>query len=406
MDPLPSTLRFARTGKPRTDTVLNRVETLLDLYQGSADDYTRLVKACDLFFTLDYWLKYYQSGPSYEKGQAGGVQLLYGMVVSILCKAFNNCTVNVLPRELELMFGRELTGEGYKVDVEWGQAGYAGKEELGKYRLSFKLGKAYQFPWWQPSGSESVSVLAESSRCQPTTVVHLGGDKPNWGYCVMTMNREIYMAKHAPATKVDGRVKLGAYHSYYLEGQPVQFAGSMLIVAGKVSAVCPDSGHYKPNDNNTLAVLQALIMFGVALDAVAVFPWSGDVVVMANDFIDAKADWVKLRTNQGKNRRVNAGDWLEKQPPEIKRWVDWVERMNAVNSKAPVSAPVVSGPPAPGFALPSSYVSYSLSPVGPELAPPEAPEVVPQEAFIPDVNDVSDMYAPYVLYGGEVPVIP
>jgi hypothetical protein len=369
MDQIPSNLKFGRTNSRRTDIILDRAETLIDLYNGSPEEFVSLVHACDLFFTLDYWLKYYKSNALFEKEQAATVQSLYVAVVNVLCKAFK-CTVNVLPRELELMFGRELTEEGYKVDIVWGQASYVqSPKQLSKYRLRFKDGgKAYQYPWWQGSSDNGVLVLAESSRCQPVTTVHIGtGDKPNWGYCVMTMNREIYMAQHASA-KRDSRARVvkGAYHSYYLEGQPVQFAGSMLIMKGKVVAVCPDSGHYKPNDNNTLAFLLALTMFGVPLFDVAVCPWDASAWVLAQDFIDAKADWNLLRVNQSANLSKNAADWLYKQPPEIKKWVAWATEQARLAS-SPGSGPGPS--PGVGSGQPGNYNGYGITPVTASVQP-------------------------------------
>src|SRR5208283_5523247 len=91
-------LRFSR--KSRYDTILNRVEELIDLHNGSGEEYVRLAYECDLFFTLDYWLKYYTSNSAlYEGDQANVVQQLYLEIVNMLCSAFK-VSVNVLPREL------------------------------------------------------------------------------------------------------------------------------------------------------------------------------------------------------------------------------------------------------------------------------------------------------------------
>ncbi|MGA2721369.1 MAG: hypothetical protein ABSG79_03045 [Bryobacteraceae bacterium] len=395
-------LRFSR--KSRYDIILNRNEELIDLHNGCIEEYLRLAYECDLFFTIDYWLKYYKSNSAlYEGDQANVVQQLYLEIVNMLCTAFK-VSVNVLPRELETMFGRELTGEGHKVDVEWGQGGYVkDKTELGKYRLRFKDGKVYQYPWWEASPSNGALVLAESKRAQPTKSVHVGAstDKPNWGYCVMTMNREIYMAQHAmPERLPNGKLKLGTYHSYYLQGQPTQFAGSMLIKNGAVEGVCPDSGHYKPTDNSTLALLWALQMFGVSLDGVAVFPWDAGATVMANDFVASKGDWNALVANGTVSHNRNVQDWLVKQPPEIKAWVKrqnkidaWLDRQRQERQAS--LAPQV--PQTPAMVL-DTDTHYDITPVTVPGVVIEASDysnyVVyqgvsdqPQEDYIPDVDD-------------------
>src|ERR1041385_6372527 len=103
---LPTTI--TNTRKRRGDGVLDRVDELLRLHNSGTSQWGSMVHACDLFFTLDYWLKWYKTGGSYETDQAGNVTELYGTVLRLLCMGFQ-CTVNVLPRELETMFGRELT---------------------------------------------------------------------------------------------------------------------------------------------------------------------------------------------------------------------------------------------------------------------------------------------------------
>src|SRR5436190_17463850 len=93
-----STLAFSR--KRRNDIVLNRVEELISFHNGCQEEYLQLAYECDLFFTLDYWLKYYNSNSAlYEGDQLGVVQALYLEVVNMLCASFK-VSVNVLPREL------------------------------------------------------------------------------------------------------------------------------------------------------------------------------------------------------------------------------------------------------------------------------------------------------------------
>src|SRR5207253_8019605 len=157
--PLPTTLTDSRVR--RGDIVLDRVEALILAHNSAINEYAALIQACDLFFTLDYWLKWYKINGSYEVNQAPTVTTLYGMVVERLMAGFQ-CTVNVLPRELELMFGRELTTDGYDTDYTQGLAKFAEKPDVNKYRLWFKGGKIYQYPWWKPNWADGALVPAES----------------------------------------------------------------------------------------------------------------------------------------------------------------------------------------------------------------------------------------------------
>jgi hypothetical protein len=109
----------------------------------------------------------------------------------------------------------------------------------------------------------------------------------------------------------------------------------MLIIKGKVWAVCPDSGHYKPTDNSTLALLQALRMHAVPLEDVAVFSWNGALMVMADDFTSANADWNKLVANQQTSKDAIAQDWYDKQPAEVQKWFDKITRPNRQAQEGP-----------------------------------------------------------------------
>ncbi len=87
------------------DPILKRIDTLLGYLESLRGQPNYPVVVCDLFFTLDYWLKIYRSNRHMDKGRAPAVQALYERVVKVLCETFN-CPLNALPRELELMFGR------------------------------------------------------------------------------------------------------------------------------------------------------------------------------------------------------------------------------------------------------------------------------------------------------------
>ncbi len=271
------------------DVILAQIDALIEVYGRFRTVPKGLVIACDLFFTLDYWLKIYLTNPQMEKGRARAVQALYECVAYMLCRVFG-CTINTLPRELELMFGRELSDLGVEVDVlgEIGeQAFYAKRADLPLYKLQFRHGLTYQFKWWE-KGSCGL-VLANSERAY-SPEAGAGDVGENYGYFVMSMGRDIYMMRHGSIKDSNYRI----FHSTYLAGDTTMAAGSMLIEHGIVKRIRPDSGHYKPTSSNMLALLQTLQMVGVQIAGIVMENFHGQEVGTAVDFFRKNADWDRL----------------------------------------------------------------------------------------------------------------
>src|SRR5437764_13303528 len=84
----------------KTDIILARIDSLMDALWKAPDAGAQLYVGCDLFFSLDYWLKTYKWNRKMESDRLPAVQALYEWVVGFLCRSFK-VTVNVLPRELE-----------------------------------------------------------------------------------------------------------------------------------------------------------------------------------------------------------------------------------------------------------------------------------------------------------------
>jgi hypothetical protein len=221
----------------KNDIVLARIDALLDHYWRTKDESQRLIFMSDLFFTLDYWLKIYGTNSGMEKGRLPAVQALCESAAQALCVAFK-CTINGLPRELELMWGREMSKCGVKRDLVDNYADYITRSEAAKYRLVFKGGKAYQLPWFNPAASSG---------------------------------RDLYMAKH----RAGGPGGKGFYHSSYVGGDPIVCSGTMLIQQGVTKRIRFDSGHYQPHANNYRALIMALRMWGVPLQNVAFEDFNG-----------------------------------------------------------------------------------------------------------------------------------
>jgi hypothetical protein len=259
----------------KKDIVLARIDALLEHYWRTKDESQRLIFMSDLFFTLDYWLKMYQTNRVMEKGRLPAVQALYERAAYALCDVFK-CTINGLPRELELMWGREMSKCGVKRDLVDNYAEYITRSEAAKYRLVFKGGKAYQLPWFDSTKS-SGPILAESKHAYDQQAFVLASRKDDaikntdYGFFVLTMGRDLYMAKH----RGGGPSGKGFYHSSYVGGDPIICSGTMLITQGTIRRIRFDSGHYMPHANNYRALLMALRMWGVPLGAVAFEDFNG-----------------------------------------------------------------------------------------------------------------------------------
>lgn len=284
----------------KNDVVLTRIDDLVKQYAVTTGDVRSLPVLGDLFFSIDYWLKIHRQNSKMEEGRQPAMYALYQAVAEKLCRLFG-CTINGLPRELEFMFGRELSGIGAQVDLVQNRASYVEPQNLWQYRLRFKGGLAYQHPWWEAKVTKA-AVLAESSRAY-NKLAFVRNNNPNaipnddYGFFVMSMGREIYMMKHQPCSLSGEK---GVYHSAYLHGGTAAAAGTMLIRGGKVLRVRSDSGHYKPQDTNMVGLLKALQMRGVSLSHVKVENFQGTVAVKAEEFVAANGTWQKFvdaRTN-------------------------------------------------------------------------------------------------------------
>jgi hypothetical protein len=302
----------------KNDIVLARIDALLDHYVRTTDSAQRLIFVSDLFFTLDYWLKMYRTNTRMEKGRLPAVQALYEATAYALCAAFN-CTINGLPRELELMWGREMSRCGVVRDLVDNYAEYITRAEAAIFRLVFKGGKAYQLPWFNPS-KWSGPVLAESKYAYEPDAVVMASRKPgaipntDYGFFVLTMSRDLYMAKH----RTGGPARKGFYHSSYVAGDPVVCGGTMLIQQGVIKRIRFDSGHYQPQANNYRALIMALRMWGVPLQDVKFEDFNGWLLgtdpsktvqepgIGTVDFILRQTDTqLKLFANRNKNLGVN-----------------------------------------------------------------------------------------------------
>jgi hypothetical protein len=286
------------------DVVLTNIDKLVQMYDGVRNEgFKGIYVAGNLYFTVDYWLKVVNTDPTLDKGRLPAINGLYICVVDVL-KGLFKCEVNTLPRELELMFGRELTKDGRRVDIIDRAAYWMSRAEAEQYKLMIEDRRIYQYTWWDKDAA-NVKVLA-NSKSTANPGVHVGNDAPEFqefAFYTMSMSRDIYMAKHKTATGVGKQD--GIYHSAYLSGGAVMAAGSMLIRDGVILGLRPDSGHYQPTDMNSLSLLEALQMQGVPLDRCEVHTWDGNGAEIAGEFMEQKGNWENLLLQYDKTRQDN-----------------------------------------------------------------------------------------------------
>ena len=280
----------------RADPVLHRIDILVQAFNEGALYLMRGV-ACDLYYSVDYWLQHVKTNPGMDRRRLPAMNALYAVVVDFLCGAFN-CGVNTLPRELDLMFGRELTELGFRTDFEHGRAEYLSRKALDHCKVWFKGGLAYQ---WADASDQRGRKLVNSADMQNTqAAVVKEGQLPNPGASpfVLSMSRNLYMAAHKT-----GEVKAfdGFYHSSYLAGETVMAAGTMVVENGRIRRMRSDSGHYKPFDTNMLQVLQTLKMLAVPIHDIIVENFVGRHAVKAPVFWNANGNWNHLRQRRDEN---------------------------------------------------------------------------------------------------------
>jgi hypothetical protein len=88
------------------------------------------------------------------------------------------------------------------------------------------------------------------------------------------------------------------FHSAYTNGGMVSAAGTMEVKAGVITGMRPDSGHYKPTDQNFVGALQALQMFGVRMERLHLFDFKGDLLGTALEFMSSRLSWAQFEASR------------------------------------------------------------------------------------------------------------
>ena len=279
----------------KDDTILTHIDWILERYQSRVrlgNEPVAPAILSHLFMTCNFWIKSYHEGNQrMKKERYPAVLALFEAAVNRLCELLQ-CHRGNLPYILEEIYGRDMHAHGFQVDYDSQRAHYMDKDERQVYRMRFKGGLAYQYPWWSSSAPMRL-VPAESSHAY--TAIRRKGENGNaedasqdFGCFVMTLERELYMAKPLVG---DAGSQEGMFHSSLTAGGVVTMAGSMLIRNGKILAIRSDSGHYKPTRMNLGLLLQALAMYGVNLKQITLYDFDGANIGMAHDFLKSKMTW-------------------------------------------------------------------------------------------------------------------
>lgn len=293
----------------KKDIVLDRIDHLIEAYHKTVEAAKKFIFLSDIFMTADYWLKMIamqRSNPKVstemDKGREKAMWSLYRCAAAQLCKAFG-CTINGLPRELELMWGRSLSWCGVDVDMKKQCAEYLTRAQAAQYRLWFRNGRAYQMPWWNTSGGNKPQ-LADSYHAYDVNAMAKRIDAKNYGFFALTMSRDLYMAKH----RVFGVEKhSGFYHSSYVAGDSVQCSGTMLIEGGIIKRIRLNSGHYMPNENNLRSLIMALRMWQVNCEAIVYEDFEGKLLNGSGKLVDV-LNRTNMQVTLEKNRNQSVDD--------------------------------------------------------------------------------------------------
>lgn len=278
-------LKTAISDKRAADTILNRIDALLDGFHTEPTEPGKAILLGKLYYATDAWLKKAGRGESgVNTRRSAAVNAFYVTVVHEL-SSFTGVPINLLPNWLTATFGKEMEEHGVHVDIAQKSADYLAEVDVGKFRLSFRAGMAYQQRWWN---RETSWVMADTASIGTPTVAaakQLGGDetpvvKAGFSGYVLSQGGDFYTGPHFAARANN----TGRYHSSYFAGAAVLSAGEIRIERGHVLEINTDSGHYRPGAKQMLMAVETLAMHGVKLEALRVAAF-GQPVMSGSEYL-------------------------------------------------------------------------------------------------------------------------
>jgi len=265
-------LKVAITDKRTTDTILNRIDALIDAFHAERAEPAQAILLAKLYYATDAWLKKADRGESgVNARRKPAVYELFVQAVQELSRV-TGVPVNLLPNWLAETFGKSMVEHGAELDIRDNLADYLSEMDVRKFRISFRGGLAYQQRWWT---NRTDWVLASSANVATGTAplaAAQGNPDANVitagfsGY-VMSQGGDLYTGPHfAPAVAKDRKQNSGRYHSSYFGGEAVLSAGEIKIERGRIVEINTSSGHYQPTAAHMRTAIETLAMHGVALD--------------------------------------------------------------------------------------------------------------------------------------------
>ena len=280
----------------KSDPVLKRIDHLLEDVGSAKDAGEVTFLDCELYFATNYWLNNYLATNNMKRVREPAVRMLRQFIETQLAKSFN-CGVQMLRPRLQKLYSKTMNPHGVWCDMGMTALTEARRQ---KYRLIFENGKAYWLEWWSANSREATTlVVVNTEKANYHTVDDkkggMQGLRDNWAYFALSFDRDLYIGAHM--TKSLGGIR-PEYHSSYLQGVPIQFAGSIYIKNGLVLGVRNDSGHYRPGDKFFINILAHLKTVGVNLKKLKMYNFEDDEILnkdgkvyRADRYLEDRGSW-------------------------------------------------------------------------------------------------------------------
>lgn len=240
------------------DRVLVAIDEMVKRINKGVEGGERLYELCGLFFCTLYWNNHYKQHSKMDSGRRGAIMSL-NMTVANELVAPLNCSLNNLALTLQQIFGKTMNEHGLDLDTVndpkyfdvFAEDKKFREQEIRqreKCRAIFKNSKLYALQG-QPLGLNALTTLQN----------RLHGLR--YGF-VMTMSNELFVGLFG-----DTHAK---YHSSFMSGKPVQCAGTIRVIDGRITEIENDSGHYTPRDASLAKVLRHLKNVGINIAGIKV----------------------------------------------------------------------------------------------------------------------------------------
>lgn len=244
----------------KDDRVLVAIDEMVKRINKGVEGGERLYELCGLFFCTLYWNNHYKQHSKMDSGRRGAIMSLNMTVANELVAALN-CSLNKLALTLQQIYGKTLNKHGLDIDTAsnndpkyfkvFDEDKKEREKEIGKrekYRAIFKNSKLYV-------------LQGKTVGLNPLTTKLNKWHTNRYGF-VMTMSNELFVGMFGGHAK---------YHSSFMSGKPIQCAGTIRVIKGRITEIENDSGHYTPRDASLAKVLRHLRNVGINIGGIEVY---------------------------------------------------------------------------------------------------------------------------------------